>query len=363
MRTGLAEKLLVQIMGWSTIEVNRERPLLQALSNFKYNDYQQFSIGTLFIESLVKWLGKFEDIEERKIAYDFVKNQLIFFSNNQILHLVETTFNTVIQPKLIEKTAEVSSINKFEVFKIINSKDYKKIARRSLYIGLSDGAKIDQLRRSSKLDNEQVIPTYEVSHDKVEDMLEELKKSGETEKFDTIFLVDDFTASGTSYFRKESGILKGKIFKTISRFFDKNKPLSKLVNPEKKIDIHLIFYIATNEAIDKIKGIEDIANEDEKYKNLNFNINAVQTIEPVLKAEILNNEKEFIELSKKYIDDSIIDRHFKKAKHEQYYLGYNECCLPIVLAHNTPNNSLPLLWWTSENNGFVGLFPRITRHN
>lgn len=363
MRTGLAEKLLIKIMGWSNEEVNQERPLLQALSNFKYNDYQQFSIGTLFIESLVKWLSKFENTKERKIAYDFVKNQLIFFSNNQILHLVETTFNTVIQPKLIEKTAEILTANKYEVSKIINSEDYKKIARRSLYIGLSDGAKIDQLRRSSKLNNEQVIPTYEVSDDKVDDMLEELQKSGETEKFDTIFLVDDFTASGTSYFRKEEGKLKGKIFKTISRFFEKNKPLSKLVNPEKKIDIHLIFYIATKEAIEKIKGIEEIAIEDEKYKNLNFNINVVQIIEPHLKEDILNNEKEFIELSKKYIDDSIIDIHFKKAKHEQYYLGYNECCLPIVLAHNTPNNSLPLLWWTSEDNGFVGLFPRITRHN
>lgn len=367
MRTALAEKLLIEIMGWSTQEVGKERPLLQALSNFKYNEYQQFSIGTLYIESLVKWLSKFENYKERKIAYNFIKNQLIFFSNNQILHLVNTTFNTVIQPILISKTAKVLNENQYQISTIINSHEYQKIARRSLYIGLSDGAKIDQLRRSSRLDNEQVIPTYDVSDHKIDDMLEELVSTGETQKFDTIFLVDDFTASGTSYFRKEKegneDVLKGKIFKTISRIFDEGNSLSKLVDLEKKIDIHLIFYIATIEAIDKIKGIQDIVAEDTKYRNLNFKIHVLQTIEPIIKKEILDTEKEFLKLSEKYIDGSIVDRHFEKAKHDKYFLGYNECCLPIILAHNTPNNSLPLLWWTSKDNEFIGLFPRTTRHS
>jgi len=362
MRIGLAEKLLAEIMDWSSQEVAKERPLLQALSNFKYNEYQQFSIGTLFIESLVKWLSKFEP-KERKIAYDFMKNQIIFFSNTQVLHLVNTAFNTIIQPILIEKTANILSTNKYEIVKIVNSEAYKRIARRSLYIGLSDGARIDHLRRSSKLNNEQVVPTYEVSLDKVDDMVDELEETGETEKFDTIFLVDDFTASGTSYFREESDKYKGKIFKTVRGFFDEDKPLFKLIDPEKKIDIHLIFYVATQEAINKIKGVENIAKADVNYQNLNFKIHVLQTIEPYLKEELLKQENEFVELSKKYIDKSIIDRHFKKAKHEKYYLGYNECALPIILAHNTPNNSLPLLWWTSEDNQFAGLFPRITRHS
>lgn len=363
MRRALAEKLLIEIMGWSTEEVSLERPLLQALSNFKYNEYQQFSIGTLFIESLVKWLNKFEDSKERKIAYEFIKNQLIFFSNNQILHLVNTAFNTVIQPILIEKAATILDISKYQVSTIINSSAFKSVSRRALYIGLSDGARIDQLRRSSHLNNEQVIPTYEVGPDKVTDMLNELADSGETEKFDTIFLVDDFTASGTSYFRQEGDKLKGKIFKTIDRIFDKEKSLFGLVDSNKQIDIHLIFYMATEEAITKISGIQDLLKKNPEYKNLNFKIHVLQEIGASLKDQILENQKDFIELSKKYIDKSIIDRHWEKAKHEKYYLGYNECGLPIVLAHNTPNNSLPLLWWTSKDNTFAGLFPRITRHS
>src|SRR5690606_7241771 len=149
-----------------------------------------------------------------------------------------------------------------------------------------------------------------------------------------------FTASGTSYFRTEGNDLKGKIFKTIDRFFDTEEPLFQLVDASKQISIHLIFYIAAEEAIDKISSIESLISEQEKYKNLNFAIHVLQKIDSSLKEDILQNQRDFIELSEKYVDDSFVDGHWKKAKHEKYYLGYNECALPIVLAHNTPNNSL-----------------------
>lgn len=363
MRQRLAEKLLVEIMKWEPEEVSRERPLLQALSNFKYNEYQQFSIGTLFIESLVKWLNSFSEIAERRVAYSFLMNRLIFFSNNQILHLVNSAFNQVIQPVLIDKTSKEIDVSQHYISKILNSDEYKKGLRRSLFIGLSDGAKIDHLRRGSGLNNEQVIPTYEVSRSKVKDMIEELEKTGEKEKFDTVFLVDDFTASGTSYFRKEKGDWKGKIFKTLDSFFNKKQPLNALIDDKKALEVHLIFYIATREAIDRIYETLEKAREENEFGELTFKIHTLQEIEVSIKNDILENETEFIELSRKYIDKTIIDRHFEKARHAEFYLGYNECCLPIILGHNTPNNSLPLLWWISEEHNFTGLFPRITRHN
>ena len=50
MRDLLAEQLLAQVMSWSPEEIFNERPLLQALANYKYNEYQQFSPGIRFIE-------------------------------------------------------------------------------------------------------------------------------------------------------------------------------------------------------------------------------------------------------------------------------------------------------------------------
>jgi len=68
-----------------------------------------------------------------------------------------------------------------------------------------------------------------------------------------------------------------------------------------------------------------------------------------------------LDLLKQHFDDSIMDEHFRKGKHERPYLGFDECGLPLVLSHNTPNNSIPLLWY-EEGGHFKGLFPRVSRH-
>lgn len=361
MRTALAERLLVEIMQWDSSQIRKERPLIQALSNFKYNEYQQFSIGTRFIESLVKWLKQFETQSEREIAYSFIKERLIFISNDQMLHLVNITKSDKINPFLISKTAKILNVNPYLKNQIITSAKYIELIRKSLFIGLSDGSRIDQLRRYCGLDNEQVIPTYQINNDKVEDMLAELQKVYPDSAYNTVFLIDDFTASGTSYFRVEGDQTKGKIFKTLRDLFDTKSEVNhlfKLVDQRNPVDVRIIFYIATQEAINKINK-EINAWKDRNSYNFEFSIEVIQLIDDGIKIHE-QSDKDFFDLSKKYISDKIIDSHFKKANHEKYFLGYNECALPLILVHNTPNNSMPLLWWTSENT--IGLFPRVTRH-
>jgi hypothetical protein len=63
------------------------------------------------------------------------------------------------------------------------------------------------------------------------------------------------------------------------------------------------------------------------------------------------------------------DRYFDKDADDQHAevggsssrLGYADCRLPLVLAHNTPNNSIFLLRGEYAHT-FVGLFPRVSRH-
>jgi hypothetical protein len=79
------------------------------------------------------------------------------------------------------------------------------------------------------------------------------------------------------------------------------------------------------------------------------------------------NEKrnpEFFEVLEENFDDRIIDEHYEKGKTERPYLGFDECALPVILYHNTPNNSVAVLWYslTKKDGSFQGLFPRIDRH-
>lgn len=61
-----------------------------------------------------------------------------------------------------------------------------------------------------------------------------------------------------------------------------------------------------------------------------------------------------------YDADSLEDKHTKQGGKEVRH-GFGGCRLPLVLSHNTPNNSLALLW-AYEDASFRGLFPRVPRH-
>ncbi len=361
MRQRLAEKLLLKIMKWNVDEVQAERPMLQAISNFKYDEYRQYSPGMLFLGSLTSWLRQFETLDERKVAYQFVKSQLVFISENQVQQLVSLAFSDSVQPFLFKKTGNELKTDFYRVNEIYNSTVYRTNKRTTLFIGLSDGSRIDYFRRTSGLSNEQVFSTYYISEEKATDLKEELKKDGH-EKFNSIFLIDDFTASGKSYFREEKDKYKGKIFKFIDFLLRpdeyRDNSLQELINIE-SLEINVLFYIATEEA--KLYLEKSILEWKEKTKSkIDININVVQLIPSSIK-EAISANKEFNQLMKKYFDKSIIDVHYKKGRHDKPYLGFNECSLPLVLNHNTPNNSLPILWFP-EDKEYRGLFPRITRH-
>lgn len=364
MRTPLAEQLLARTLAWTPDEVRNELPLLQAFSKFKYDEYQQFSPGMRFIESLVRWLGQFNDLDEKRTAFEFIKFHLIFISSEQILHLVSLAYTMKVEPLLIEKTSVEIGVDRYLVREITSSESYRINKRRILFLGLSDGSKIDYFRRCSNINNEQVSSTYHISPSKAKEMIGELSKDIGMEKFNTVFLIDDFTASGKSYFRNENEEAKGKIFKILNSLFvvdnqhDKDNSLYSLVE-KSDLSIKILFYIATMDAVEHIR----YSLEDWKSKvncQVSISVDAIQLIEPETKNQILTNSL-FVGILERYFDSSIVDQHYSKGKHDRPYLGFDECTLPFVLHHNTPNNSLPILW-LQEDKDFIGLFPRVTRH-
>ena len=79
MKDSLADALLGSVMGWDELEPGTVETLrhLQVLARHKYDQYERFSAGRKFIESLADWLRQFEPGQERNIALDFVKRRLI----------------------------------------------------------------------------------------------------------------------------------------------------------------------------------------------------------------------------------------------------------------------------------------------
>lgn len=368
MREALAERLLAQVMQWTPEDVARERPLLQAMAAFKYDEYQQFAPGMRFVESLALWLSQFRTKSERDVAYEFVKKRLIFFSNAEMAHFVSVAYPDHIRPLLIQRAAETLRISPIYVRKIIQSPEYRVLRRKCLFLGLSDGARIDVFRRSNpELSHEQIWQTYELSQEKADNVRKELEKDlrvfGNTYDaqdlyFRMIFLLDDFSGSGLSYLRKPKGDLSfsGKIAKFYKQLTSPETGLASLVRLD-DLYIGIILYVATEKTR---THLEEALGELFKKPKIDWGIQIVQYLDNDLALSDVT-DSEFLALTESYYDPSAEDEHTKKGG-KDVKRGFAGCGLPVVLSHNTPNNSVFLLWANPEQHKVRGLFPRISRH-
>jgi hypothetical protein len=358
-KDGLAEKLLAHVMQWGAEEVAAERPYLQAMAAYKYDEYQQFSPGMRFVESLARWLNQFQR-EERRVAFNFVKSQLLFISTAEMNHLAESAYPDHVRPLLLRRAAETANINRYHVARVASSSEFRIAEQKCLFLGLSDGARIDVFRRANReLSTEQIVQTHELSSGRVGDLLEELGKRTECkgpQKFRTVVLIDDFSASGTSYYAlpKEGGTSSGKIAKFHRRLRDENDPLSRLVDVN-DLQVVVLLYVATQHARQYL-----IERSDFVWGAGVCRVEIVQLIPDSVRLTPQDTDP-FCGLIASYYDPSIHDKHLKKGGTEDARYGYAAGALPLVLHHNCPNNSIALLW-SYEDRSVCGLFPRVQRH-
>lgn len=377
MNSNLANQLLASIMKWDAPTLASERAALEFMGSMKYDAYDRYMPGMRFMSSLVQWLNNIEE-GDRDEAYKFIKDKLVFISSMQMNYLVDLLYDSKIRPILLDMaTVETGMPSYNRSSKVVRSR-FEIEKRSALVVGLSDGAHTDILRRSAGFNNEQVLTNYYPDWKKLKDMLEELRKDDklkgiEKPYFRRIFLIDDFTASGKSFIRydESDGKYHGKLKKIIDELCtksvemeQKNEHLSYLLDPNQdKIQIDILFCIATEKARTNIKNnLDDYLKSVNWQDKVEFNIHIVQLLEDKLSDDI-KNDKDLVAVLKKdehFVKECVISKDYKVGKNDNPWLGFDECALPVVLAHNTPNNSLPIIWQDAER--FHGLFPRISRH-
>jgi len=362
----LAERLLVRVMGWDRDRVRTEIPLILVLASYKYDEYQQFSPGMRFVESLARWLRQFEDPVEREAAYELVRDRLIFCSSAEMRHFVEMAYPDHIRPHLLRQAAEEIKQDFRRVGRVSQSKEFGVIRRQCLFLGLSDGARIDLFRRSNpELSTEQIWQTHELADERVRELLEKLAEGvaairggrARRAKFTTVVLLDDFSGSGRSYYMpKDDGTLGGKIAKFHRQVTKPRSKLSRLVDLG-QLHLIILLYVATEQAE---RPLEESTRTLWDPVGVRWNIEVVQRLPESLRLTP-NNCGSLAQVVDRYYDDAIHDEHMEKGGTEDSRYGFGGCGLPLVLHHNAPNNSVSLLW-SYEDMKVRGLFPRIRRH-
>lgn len=307
---------------------------------------------------------------DRECVWKLLREQLVYISQDEMHHLVSLT-GPVIEREMRTAVAKRLGIPAYRVDDDSEaSRRLTEMMCRTLYVGVSDGARIDVFRRYNEgtVNNEQVVAMIEISSLKQTKLKAKLKerldaiKSTAPATFEWVCLIDDFTASGTTSIRDEG---QGKWSGKVKRFVQEVEKTCKeapLITDDAHIQVH--HYLASRAA--SIKVADLLGRFQAQSSGLHF----IPSFSYVLPEDIVIASKSHPDLStllKGRYDPGIENSHTGT----DIALGYKQCGLPLVLDHNTPNNSVATLWARSdpkaekydEDNHMSPLFPRRQRHS
>lgn len=355
MRAELAERLLNEVMGWTTGVFGERVRDLQALADVKYDEYGNYGPGSKFIENLASWLDQFPE-DRREMALNFVVERLVFISEPQMNHLIGLVYLEIIAPVLRARIAQRHSLPAYQIAEINRHPDLAALRRASLILGASDGARLDRLRRSSgQLSHEQFLQGATPGIDQLDPMARKLAAALEidqdTAPFTHVFLVDDFSGSGRSLIREEEdGSHDGKLI----RLRDALAEAIKEGFVEADAPVTIVLYVGGQQAEDQVRTTLAAAGlADWELRSVLLLPNAIR---------VTDTDPDMIELCRDFFDPTTEDEHKGASP-----IGYFDCALPVVLSHNTPNNSICLLWMDTTDRDhspqLKALFPRYERHH
>jgi hypothetical protein len=373
-RMGLS--LIAEVMGWpdDQAQATQEYAWLRLMSSVKYDGYSFFRAGVRFIETLATWLKQFEH-GDRAAAYEFVKQRLVYLSLPEIQCLVDNFIPEVVTPNLRQVVAADLNVKPYEVWKDSKgAKAFNRRLRKVLFVGLSDGSRIDLLRRSNftLISQEQAVPMMNIDIEKWRDLNENLvnhEGMNADEKFEDVYLVDDFTASGTTFIRQIEGKWKGKLKKFNDIIVGARAELGKEFPLAEEYSLHIHHYVSSYQARQNLEEKLSTAVKDWKEKSFGkYSITEGLILPQTLRLS-QPDDAAVLRLCDKYYDHALfkrLEKHCREFGMDTMKLGYAYCALPVVLEHNTPNNSIPLLWavtaGTDGAHAMEPLFFRRDRH-
>jgi len=367
MRNSLAQTVLAEV----TSERDLERltdllSKLQVLSRTKYDEYGGYMPGVKFIESLATWLSCF-DMADRSTALQFVLRRLVFVSAAEMEHLVSTVYQDILRPWFRAQAADQLGLPLWQVARIAASQEFKAVQRRTLVLGMSDGARLDRLRRASNMSTEQFHLDYVIDPEKAKEMQGTLEQAlskhslSADATFKSVLVVDDFSGSGATMLRPdEAGGWKGKVPKILKQV----RMLQDLGVVAEDVQVTVLLYLMTKNAESTLRERLLAAG----YADA-FQLKAAYTFPEEFPLDS-NRDGLFLDLCDKYFRESWVTEATKVGGDDLRF-GFGNSALPLVLQHNAPNNAPPVLWKDDKADAeraagdepWTGVFPRHERHH
>ncbi len=308
--------------------------------------------------SIKEWLKNFETDEEKEEALYLLSN-CMYFSNSSIRAILRALYRDKYRAPIIQQIRKDRDDTLDD--SIINAAFQERLLKtRFLGVGNPSESGVHLLyyfRQENKIPRNLFIHTDDLlSH------TEPAKLSDKCKDVEHVVFIDDLCGSGSQATRDTN----------VKRCVEKLRAMDKCPK---------ISYLMLFGTLDGIKVVR-AARLNEKGPKLFDEVEAVMELNDTYKCfgkesrYFKKKSKEFKEktrlMSYKYgikLIDKIIDRDYsrklgkkeRQEKIEHRSLGYGDCQLLLALHHNTPNNTLPIIWFDEDDETWTPIFKRYNK--
>lgn len=339
---------------------NRHKDMFEKLVFLEKHFFNEYDLNKpqSFMEVFLRWIEQFNgnvggvndgSILNSENRYAFIlAHKIIFFSRDQIISLLKEVWDRI-KRELLMLAAKQDNVSPIDL--MFDGELISEQLKASAFVPLSDSSHFMEFRHHCLPSGgfaSIVIPCFDRLCLPLEfnnkDLIDKIKKMYGTKK--NLFIIEDFSGSGTSIEKNVKSIIQNYMFE----------------------NIYFCPCIISGKAKRRLKKLEEFAREKGKTFKVLYGIDMGKRYS-ILDADSGVWQEQRIkalqEISKKYFESHFKENaylyldHHRKNPEKPTPFGFKNCGLTIVLFTNCPNNSLPIIW--SEDGGWHPLFKRYER--
>ncbi len=295
-----------------------------------------------------EWLANFKE-EEKPYAL-FLLSRMMYFNASNIRCLLKALYRDLYRYPIIEK---IRKDKKDTLDEDLIEQQFHKELNKTRFIGVGNPSEsgvhlLYYFRQENKIPKNLFVNTDDVIYQSIYD-------SDNKVKISHFVFIDDLCGSGTQATSNDSNV--NRCVKHLKQHI-----------PNAKISYLMIFGV--KDGVDRIKdsGLYDYVHAlvelDDSYKCFGDNSRYFST-------EDIMTKRQSFELALQYGKDLVRHMMYKEGWNEQdpsfermvrhRALGWGDCQLLLSLHHNTPDNTLPIIWFDEEKSIWTPIFKRYNK--
>ena len=282
---------------------------------------------------IMEWLDNFDDDNEKNYAL-YMLSRLMYFSSSSIRNLLKTLYRDLYRYPIIEQIRKNNN-NTLDPNIIEPSFNEELMATRFLGVGNPSESGVHLLyyfRQENKIPKDLFINTDDIveydenGNSKLRDSYKDVKH---------YVFIDDLCGSGKQATSNDSNVKRCV------------QHLRNIVK-DAKISYFMIFGMS--------KGIK-VIRDSGLYNQANAVIELDESYQCFSKQSRFFDEDNY----KKEEARNIAYKHGCKLLPPQHSLGISDCQLLLSMHHNTPDNTLPIIWYDEDNTIWKPIFKRYNK--